>query len=178
VSFFQRPPCSLKVLILQCHVGIVPVHPGAQHLELGCHVVLLAERELLAPLDELVYAVGLDIPLAAKAKGLLNLDLDWKAMHIPAGSVLDLEAVHGLVAQNSVFDHLVPGGAEVDPACGVGRSVDEEELLSTDSVLSHLSIGLCLFPHLSDPILQIFRIVLSSHLGDQLQFLRKTIFHL
>ena len=64
MRLFQSPPGRLQILVLERHVGIFPVQPGPQDLELSRHVVLLAQRELLAPLYELIYAISLDILLA------------------------------------------------------------------------------------------------------------------
>ena len=100
MRLFQCPPGSLEILVLQGHVGVVPVEPGPQDLELDGHVIFLAKRKLLAPLYELVDAIGLDILLITEAEGLLYLDLDGQAVHIPARPVLDLETVHGLVAEH------------------------------------------------------------------------------
>ena len=100
VRLFQCPPGGLKVLVLQGHVRVVPVEPCSQDLELDSHVIFLAKRELLAPLYELVDTVGLDIFLITETEGLLYLDLDGQAVHIPARPVLDLETVHGLVAEH------------------------------------------------------------------------------
>ncbi|VVB64570.1 Uncharacterised protein [uncultured archaeon] len=63
----------------------------------------------------------------------------------------------------------------MNPAGGVGWTVNEEELLAAGSLRPSLGVDLRLFPQISDLAFDVLSIILSCHLGDHLQFLRKTI---
>jgi len=65
----------------------------------------------------------------------------------------------------------------MNAAGGVGRAVHEEELLAPHSQLPDLMIGIVPLPEGSDLVFQLLCAILSCHLRDQLQFLRKTIGH-
>src|SRR5690606_32690106 len=104
-----------------------------------------------------------------EAEGLLYLNLNGQAVHIPARPVLDLKAVHRPVAEHGVLDHLVPGGSQMNAACGIGRPIHKEELLAAQSQFPNFAVAIRSLPQRSDFILKILRIILSSHLRDHLQ---------
>ena len=76
--------------------------PLGQHLEL----VDIAVHTFLATGVELGDAVFLDVGLALEAKLLLDFDLDWQAVGVPAATCAnDVPPAHALVAHNQVFGH-------------------------------------------------------------------------
>ncbi len=124
----QRPPCRLDVGGGDGHVGVLPIHPHPQFLELLGHHFLMGEREVLAAGDEAVDAVGLDLLLALDAYGLLHLDLDGKSVHVVARLVPDVELLHPLEPDDGVLDDLVKGGAQVNVSSGIRGAVHEVEV--------------------------------------------------
>lgn len=105
-------------------------------------------------------AVLLDVLLRLEAEDTLDLDLDWQPMHVPAGSVHHVEAVHAPVAQHRVLDDLVPGGAQVDAAGRVGRAVHEVELFVAAPLLAGQRVGVARLPEFLDPGLEAFAVIL------------------
>src|SRR5207245_1141585 len=58
---------------------------------------------------------------------LIDFVFDGKAMAVPAWDVRRVETGHGFRLDDEVFDDFVEGGAEVDAAVRVGRTVMEDE---------------------------------------------------
>ena len=110
----QGPPGCLDVGVLDGLIGSVPVQPDPQFLELTGHDVAMLEGELLALGDETVDAVILDGLLVGEVQFLLHANLNGESVHIPAGLVPHVEAVHALVADDGVLQGLVPGRAQVN----------------------------------------------------------------
>ena len=162
MRLFQRPPCSFYVFIAQRHVRVFPVKPYTQVLELESHLIAVGQREFLAFSHEITHAVFFDILLRFESKDPFHLYLDGEPVHIPSCTLKDMIAVHRPVAQYRVFDYLVPGCPQMDPACGVGRPVYEKELLSVLSGFPYARISVHILPEFLDILLNDFCIVLRS----------------
>ena len=158
------PPCGLEVIELDGLIGVVPIHPHPELLELLGHVLVEAQGELPAGVDELVYPERLDVLLGVDADVLLDLDLDREAVHIESGLVADVVSAHPPVSDQDVLDGLVHGRAQVDGPSGVRGAVDEVEPLPVLAELLRLVIGVGLSPVLLDILLDALRIIIGADL--------------
>ena len=85
----------------------------------------VVEDPLLAALDELGDAVGLDVALALEAEFLLDFDLDPQALAVEAVLVALVLAEHGVVALEEVLVGAAPGVVNAHRIVGRDRPVDE-----------------------------------------------------
>ena len=158
------PPCGLEVVQLDGLVGVVPIHPDSELLELLGHVGVESECELLACGGELVDSEFLDVLLRVHSDVLLDLDLDGKSVHVESGLVTDVVTLHPPVSDEDVLDSLVHGGSEVDRSSGVGWSVDEVELLPVCPQFLCLLVGVLGFPVCLDVLLDFLGVVVCADL--------------
>ena len=123
----QRPPDGLDVVVVVGDVGMLHVRPVADAVAHLLPLGLVLPDGFLALLDEGLDAVLLDLGLAVDAQGLFDLQLHGQAVGVPAGLAEDLVALHGLVARDQVLDGARLHVADVGPAVGRGRAVEERE---------------------------------------------------
>ncbi len=148
----KGPPGSLDILGLHGLVRTREVQPDPEGQKLVVHQLLVFHCELPALLDEGLDAELLDVLLGRKTERLLDLDLNGEAVHVVAGPVDHVPAVHALVTQDRVLDDLVPRSAEVDMPGGVWRAVHEKDRFGCRPQLFHClvgSVGAPVFLHLT-----------------------------
>ena len=146
LGLLDGPPGGLQVVELDGLVGIVPLHPDPELLELLGHVGAEALGELLAGGDELVDSQLLDVLLGVHADVLLHLDLDGEAVHVVPGLVADVVAAHPPVPEQDVLHGLVHRRPQVDGSGCVRGPVDEVEPLAGGAVLLRPVVGVGLSP--------------------------------
>ena len=86
---------------------------------------LVAPHRLATLFDEGLHAVSLDFLLALNADFLLDLELDRKAVCIPACLSRDILSLHGAIARNHILDNAGLNVADVRSAVCGRRSVVE-----------------------------------------------------
>ena len=128
VGPLERPPCALDPVVPDRHVRALPIQPDPEGLELRRHLVQEVEGEGPARVHELLNPELLDLLLVCDAEGLLDLDLDRKAVHVVARLVPDVMSAHPLVADHEILDRLVQDVPEMDRPRREWRSVTEVEV--------------------------------------------------
>jgi len=166
VGLREAPPGGLHVLGVDRLVGVVPVHPDAEGLEIRLEPFELLVGEGLALVDEVLLAEGLDVLFVLEAEFLLDFRLDRQPVHVVARPIGHVVAAHPFVPDVGVLQRLVPRRPHVGGPGGVRRAVDEEELLAVGSVPFRLLVGVDLVPVLEDAFLDRVRFVLVVNLGE------------
>src|SRR5713101_5837545 len=162
----KGPPSPLDVLVADRHVGPLPVHPHPEGPELVRHLVQEVERKGATGRYELLDPEVLDLLLVRDPQGLLDLDLDRKAVHVVAGLVPDMEAAHPPIAEDRVLDRLVQDLTEMNGACRIRRAVSEVEVFPFGSGRDRLRVDLRAVPELLDLTLHLKRSILLLRLLD------------
>ena len=158
----EGPPCGLDVIQFDCLIGVVPIHPYSELLELLRHILTKSDSELLTGVDELVYSQLLDVLLRVDTDVLLDLDLDGESVHIESGLIADVVSVHAPVSYQDILDGLVHRGSEVDRTCSVWWSVDEVEFLAVLPGFPGLLISVLGLPVLLDAFLDALCIIIGA----------------
>ena len=127
---------------LQGDIGVFPLTQNPQPLELGRHLLDVAQRKLLALVPEL--GGGHFLPLHRLI--LQYSGLDGQAVGVPAGDIGGLNAGHVPGFDDDILQNLVHGGADMDIAVGIGGAVMEDEGGLTLIAGHHLLIEI-LFVH-------------------------------
>ena len=159
VSTLDGPPCGFDVLLVECLVGVFPIHPYSELLELLSHARTEGECVLPTSVDEIVDTddlldlllgpdtdlVGLSVLVdpSGDLDHLLDLDLDGETVHVVTRLVTDVKTVHPPVSEEDVLDGLVECGTHVDMSSGVWGPIDEIELLSVFP--EGLCLQICIF---------------------------------
>ncbi len=104
VDLLQRPPDALDVVVRHRLVRVAEVGPIGDPLGEALPVGHVPQDALATPRVELVDAVGLDVALGLQAEFLLDLELDRKAVTVPATAAGNGVAAHRLVARIDVFE--------------------------------------------------------------------------
>ncbi|KAF5039231.1 hypothetical protein DSECCO2_546160 [anaerobic digester metagenome] len=93
-------------------------------------------------------------------------------MHVPARALKDVAVVHGIIAENGIFNDLVPGSPQVNMSRCVRRTVNEKKSFSALAVLTGFPIGIAVFPELRYFFFYLFCIIFGSdffyHMGVSL----------
>jgi hypothetical protein len=175
VRALERPPRGLNVLLLDGLVGVVEVEPDTELPELLAHDLHMRHRKRPALFDERGDPVLFDIFLGGEAELVLDLHLDGEAVHVVAGPLDDVCSPHPVVAEDGVFYDLVPGGAEVDVAGGVRRSVDEKERFSILSHFLDACIDILPLPVILDFRLKFARVITAGDLFHLVSLIFSTL---
>ncbi len=80
------------------------------------------------------------------AYGLHSLQLDRKAVSVPAGNVWSTETAHILILYDEVLEGLIEGVTQMDLSVGIGRSVVKNIRGLALILLYHLVIEAFIFP--------------------------------
>src|SRR2546426_5259870 len=150
VGVFQGPPGRLDELIADRHVRAVPVQPDAERLELRGHLLQEIRGEGTAGVLEILDAELLDLLLVCDAEGLLDLDLNRKAVHVVARLVPDVVAPHPMVADHEILDRLVQDLTQVNGSGRVRRPVAKIEVFPILSRRDRFLVGLRPAPEFLD----------------------------
>ena len=104
VQLGKQPPHRFDIAVIKCYVRIVEIHPIAHRVSQGGPLPGIFEHFAatcgIIFVDRYFFA---DVFLG-DAKSLLHAQLHRQAVSIPAGLTLHMEALHGLVATNNIFD--------------------------------------------------------------------------
>ena len=111
---------------------------------------LVAPHRLTTLFDEGLHAVSLDFLLALNADFLLDLELNRKAVRIPACLSRNILSLHGTEARNHILDDAGLDMADVRSAVCGRRSVVEHIGLATLALLDGLLKDAVLCPELFD----------------------------
>ncbi len=111
------------VAVVHREVGLVPVAEDAEPLEVDAHLVDEAGGVGAAGAAE----VGDAHPGLLRAQLAVDLQLDGQAVAVPARHVGRVEPGHRPRLDDEVLEDLVEGGADVDVAVGVRRTVVQDE---------------------------------------------------
>ena len=166
VDLLQRPPDALDVVVRHRLVRVAEVGPVGDPLGEALPVGHVAQDALAAPRVELLDAVGLDVALGLQAELLLDLELDRKAVAVPASAAGNRVAAHRLVARIDVLED--PGEDVVDAGPAVRRRrsfVDHvfiRPLASRDGTGEHVLVA----PSLEDLSLERGHIDLRSNRAE------------
>ena len=101
---------------------------------------------MLALLDKGSYPIGFDIFLVLKPEFVLNPYLYRQAVHVIPGPVNDIQPLHPLIAQDAVFEDLIPGSTQVNMSGGIGWPVHEEPGLIPGIMFLHPAVDLIFGP--------------------------------
>ena len=126
-SVLDDPPAGFDIVILICDVWVFHVSKISHLLgHVGPHLSVL-EYRFTALLVELLYAVLLNVLLAAETKLFFNFDLYRQTVSIPAALALYLETLHGLVSVNGILECPCHHMMDARLAVGCRRSFVEYE---------------------------------------------------
>jgi len=100
----QQPPDGLDVLVVERVVGVAEVDPETDALGEAVPLLQVRGDALAAELVELGDAVVLDLLLAVDTEAALDLELDGKAVGVPARLARHAIAAHRLVAREEVLE--------------------------------------------------------------------------
>src|SRR6185369_13673317 len=139
------PPDRLDVLVGQRPVRVLGVDPDARSLSERGPVFDVARHGVAAALRELRDTERLDLVLVGEPELLLDLDLDRKAMAVPAALARDVVAAHRLKPRVEVLEDASPHVMEP------GAAVRGRRALVEDPRLGALAQPLGLFDDLARP---------------------------
>ena len=101
----QCPPLGLDEIVIIGDIRVIHVSPEANCAgEILPHSLIFPDA-FLTFIDERLQTVGLDLILSVQSKQLLNLDLNRKAVCVPACLSRHHTALHGAVSRNHIFDN-------------------------------------------------------------------------
>ena len=133
VELLQQPPERLDVLVVVSDIGVVEVHEvahalrqvaplgGERHHVLAALAVVVLGRDIAGRVG--IVDVGL-----GDAQCLLHAQLHGQAVGVPSGLTLHLEALHGLVAVESVLQRTAQHMVDARVTVGRGRTLVENKL--------------------------------------------------
>jgi hypothetical protein len=150
----QGPPDRLDVVVGHRHVGVVQVDPEADALRQPVPVLDVAKDRLAAAGVELGDPEFLDLLLGADTELALDLQLDGKAVAVPAGLPRHLVSGHGLEARVDVLEHPGEDVCGVRPAVRRGRALVEAPERCSVPVRERAPEDVALAPALEDPFLE------------------------
>ena len=168
VAGLEEPPDRVIIFVAIGVVGVVPIHPVAEPDRLGG----LTGRELLdaslAAIDELGYAVGLDVSLALEADLLFDLDFDPETLAVEAILVALLFADHRLVALKQVLVGAAPGVVNAHRIVGRDRAVQKRNPLRRGVVAVQILVQNAVFvPPAQEIVLLLHEIDLGWNLFER-----------
>jgi hypothetical protein len=129
VAFFKEMPDGIIVVRGHGEIGVVPVHPESQPLGLLGLDPGEFVHPLLALVDEVADAIGLDVLLGPEAQLFFHLHLHPQALAVEAVLVAGVIALHGLVAVIQILVGAAPGVVHPHGVVGGDRPVHETETL-------------------------------------------------
>ncbi len=125
VDGLQRPPLGLDIVVIIGDVGVIHVCPEAHAVGHDLPLALVLPYGFLALLNEGNNAVLLYLLLSVKAQLFFDLQLNGKAVGIPAGLTQHVVTPHGLVTGDYILHGAGQYVADVGLAVGSGRAVKE-----------------------------------------------------
>ena len=131
----ELPPDALDVLRSKGPVGVIEVGPVPDSLGQGAPIADITKHRLLAQAGELGDAdLVFDLLLPGDAEALLDLDLDWQTVGVPAGASIDTMASHRLESAEQVLVGPSPHVVQAWSSVRCRRALEEDPGCRTVSI--------------------------------------------
>ena len=160
VELLQQVPQGLDVFVVVGDVRIVKVyevsHAFSQFTPLGSehHDVLTTLLVVVFGRNILVALLIVDISLG-NAQLLLNAQLDGQSMGVPACLALHLEALHGLIAVESILQRTAQHVVNTRVSVSRGRALIEYKLRTAFTLFHRAPKDILLLPHLQHVVVRL-----------------------
>ncbi len=124
MGLFKGPPAGFHILGIKSYIGIIPIHPYSNFLELFCHHSLIFNSKFPAFADEVFNPYfSFNFFLAFKAQQPFHLVFYGKAVGIPAGLAPDIETIHAFKTKMGVLNNFIPGCSQVYSSTAIWRAI-------------------------------------------------------